>query len=53
MGKVTYHGPVRSSDDIPQPVGIVMGSNLRRSPDAAAKQKQPRSEPKKQPKKRK
>jgi hypothetical protein len=29
MGRVTHHGWSKPGDDIPQPVGIVMGRNLR------------------------
>jgi len=29
MGKVTHHGWYTSSDEIPQPISIVMGQNLR------------------------
>jgi hypothetical protein len=34
MGTVTHHGWSKPGDDIPQPVGIVMGRNLR-PPQAA------------------
>ena len=36
MGTVTHHGWRTSLDEIPQPVGIVMGRNLR--PDQTAQQ---------------
>jgi hypothetical protein len=30
MGKVTFHGFQRSIEGAPDPIGIVMGANLRR-----------------------
>ena len=32
MGTVIHHGWRTSSDEIPQPVGTVMGANLRKQP---------------------
>ena len=52
MGKVTHLGWATSSDDIPQPVGIVMGRNLRSNSEDAPKPELPtaaKSEPKKEP----
>jgi hypothetical protein len=39
MGKFTYHGLRTSSDEIPQPISVVMGRNLRkpRQPSEAEK----------------
>jgi hypothetical protein len=36
MGKVTHHGWYKPGDDIPQPTGIIMGRNLRKSKPAPA-----------------
>ena len=40
MGKVTYLGSRTSSDDIAQPISIVLGRNLRSNSDEDAKKKQ-------------
>jgi hypothetical protein len=31
MGKVTHRGWYSSSDEIPQPISVVLGSNLRQN----------------------
>ena len=43
MVKFTYRGSVRSLDEIPQPISILMGRNLRKSSD------EPSKPPKKEP----
>jgi hypothetical protein len=37
MGKVTNHGWVNSSDEIPQPTSILLGRNLRKNPNEISK----------------
>jgi hypothetical protein len=37
MGKVTHHGWYSSSDEIPEPTSILLGSNLRKNSDQASK----------------
>ena len=39
MGKVTDHGWSTSSDEIPQPISILLGRNLRKNFDEASKEK--------------
>ena len=48
MGKVTHHGWYSSSDEIPQPISILMGSNLRKasSKDSKPQKQPPKPEPK-------
>jgi hypothetical protein len=45
MGKVTNHGWSTSSDEIPQPISVVMGRNLRKNSDGPSKQAPPKDEP--------
>jgi hypothetical protein len=37
MGKVTRLGWSKPSDEIPQPISILLGSNLRKNSDQASK----------------
>jgi hypothetical protein len=37
MGKVTHRGWYSSSDEIPQPISILMGNNLRKDSDEELK----------------
>ena len=47
MGKHTQLGWSKSSDEIPQPISILMGANLRKnSEEDIAKQKPERQKPK-------
>jgi hypothetical protein len=44
MGKVTHRGWYSSSDQIPQPISILMGNNLRKDSDEELKK--PKEPPK-------
>ena len=47
MGKFINHGWSSSSDEIPQPISIVMGRNLRKNSEQdTAKQKPEKQKPK-------
>jgi hypothetical protein len=37
MGNVTHHGWYKPSDEIPQPISILLGSNLRKNSEQASK----------------
>lgn len=39
MGKVIHEGWSTSEDEIPQPVGVVMGRNLRPQPELSEREK--------------
>ena len=41
MGKVTHHGWYSSSDEMPEPISILLGNNLRKSSEQASKPQKP------------
>jgi hypothetical protein len=43
MGKLIYEGLAKASDEIPQPIGVVLGANLRQNAEP------PKNKPDKQP----
>ena len=52
MGKLINHGWSTSSDEIPQPISILMGRNLRRNSDETSKKPKQKPEKKKPPPKK-
>ena len=52
MGKVTYLGSSTSSDEIPQPISILLGRNLRRNFDEASKEQKTKPKEKEPPQKK-
>ena len=50
MGKATYHGYENLPDEIPQPISVLLGKNLRKNSEEASKKHHASKKQKENPK---